>query len=1138
MPSRQLTVNGQPFYINTDKKAGVNSLTVNGSTTYIDRTAPVIDADRKGESRPLLSKLVGDAASAYSLRDLNDKQGNNKVVHVRRATDNDDKDFVAKDVDKIADWVSGKLDTTLPCDVATAASAYSLRKVNSSHGEEKVLFSGLDELPWDDANSLIYTDSISSENKVSFGSNGLSFRRLSTTGSGLTHSITYSNGILRLESTATSPRNDFSNYLRITDLPANKRFTLTGQVRVAVSNLTGNGTVGNAPARIDFNDSHQQVAKFENTEFQPFSVTQGWNQTLENSSTVYNFFDLTLYGDGADDSSLQGTVAVEFKDLKIIENPNYVVRVRRGDNIEADVKFDAFDKVSLDSEIVNATEDNNAGTADTDQGGTSTRTLRDFLSESNFSDVAVNSFDSSSRNANDNLYVEEFTPHTNGFTVEAKFTGGITASDTVRVHNALPTLISEVDAAKTKFKVTFTIDEISGQGSDTGAGNLYVKASNNILNGGGTYPLQNTPNRTTSGDDASFTFNSTGNHTIEGYQYSNGNTPFGGFSFIIYRGTRVKVSNIKYEVSHGATVNTWYNQASFEDDAIQQDATKQPTIAEHGALLADGISFDGTNDFLDTDGVFTDNRSASIFTKVKALASDATGTDWFYTEGYSGENSSVAQTIGVGITDSGNIADISASTDINSNDARASVLANGGVISLIGGTSTTTSHANGVQMGSITTPTNASGNYTVTTSGGIGGHSSTSSLAKFSIDELILYTSDQSANRHKIENNINNYYGLYNDANEVTGAFTSSGAEDFTPNGTDGFRLETDEDSSYGGIQLKEKVASGTSIYVSFNLDVNLEGTASPTLGLRQSTVDGALAVSGVTTLSQGFNSITLTSNNSNAEFITFGEGHDDNTYKVSDFKVSRIARNGFVDIWYDQSGLGHDLTQIDDTLQPHIVENGSYLGGVKAPYNPATSGTKVSMQSTFRNQMFPANTTGISYFLVGENLQAGSGNSKGTLFGSFRGVAHYIEGQHGIVLDGSNTLTFRNGVTSDVNDHQSKSLLGTGTNTIANREVLLVASVENKDATLHINSQTTSGEMSRLGTNAASGAVNLRLSADPSTDSDRNWIRLFAANRDNSYRAHNYSYGTVKEVIFYANSQSLNIPAIRANINNQYQLY
>jgi len=67
-------------------------------TVTVDRTAQVIDSDRKGESRPLLSKVVGGAAAAYSLRDLNDKQGNNKVVRVRRGSNNVESDFTASGV--------------------------------------------------------------------------------------------------------------------------------------------------------------------------------------------------------------------------------------------------------------------------------------------------------------------------------------------------------------------------------------------------------------------------------------------------------------------------------------------------------------------------------------------------------------------------------------------------------------------------------------------------------------------------------------------------------------------------------------------------------------------------------------------------------------------------------------------------------------------------------------------------------------------------------------------------------------------------------------------------------------------------------------------------------------------------------
>jgi len=77
-------------------------------TVTVNRTAPVIDSDRKGESRPLLSKLVGGAEAAYSLRDLNDKAGNNKVVRVRRASDNAERDFLAKEVSNgtLEAWVN------------------------------------------------------------------------------------------------------------------------------------------------------------------------------------------------------------------------------------------------------------------------------------------------------------------------------------------------------------------------------------------------------------------------------------------------------------------------------------------------------------------------------------------------------------------------------------------------------------------------------------------------------------------------------------------------------------------------------------------------------------------------------------------------------------------------------------------------------------------------------------------------------------------------------------------------------------------------------------------------------------------------------------------------------------------------
>ena len=85
-------------------------------TVITDRTAPDMTqghhfVDRAGESRPLLSKVAGGATAAYSLRDLNDRAGNNKVVRVRRDSDNAERDFKAKEVSNgtLTDWVNTNL---------------------------------------------------------------------------------------------------------------------------------------------------------------------------------------------------------------------------------------------------------------------------------------------------------------------------------------------------------------------------------------------------------------------------------------------------------------------------------------------------------------------------------------------------------------------------------------------------------------------------------------------------------------------------------------------------------------------------------------------------------------------------------------------------------------------------------------------------------------------------------------------------------------------------------------------------------------------------------------------------------------------------------------------------------------------
>lgn len=93
----------------------------------------------------LLSKEVGSGVNcAYSLRDLT---GNNlNCVRVRREPEDttnaidDEKIFPAQAVAsrEVEDWVNGKLENTLPLDVATGSAGYSLRKIKSSYNDNAV----------------------------------------------------------------------------------------------------------------------------------------------------------------------------------------------------------------------------------------------------------------------------------------------------------------------------------------------------------------------------------------------------------------------------------------------------------------------------------------------------------------------------------------------------------------------------------------------------------------------------------------------------------------------------------------------------------------------------------------------------------------------------------------------------------------------------------------------------------------------------------------------------------------------------------------------------------------------------------------------------------------------------------------
>ena len=198
-------------------------------------------------------------------------------------------------------------------------------------------------------------------------------------------------------------------------------------------------------------------------------------------------------------------------------------------------------------------------------------------------------------------------------------------------------------------------------------------------------------------------------------------------------------------------VSTWYDQSGNGNDATQATTTSQPKIVNAGALVTGGLDFDGVNDYFDAIGASSAGGSADtsiIVAKADSLLQmqllDQVGVvqgidaHSIYLDGASGQFTFYA----------GVPTDISygtATTDttlhfvLKSNVSSSSI----GYINGIGNSlnSGTAGFTGGLRIAKT--------------------RATVSSYWNGTINELIIYHSDQSANRTAIEANINAFYSIY-----------------------------------------------------------------------------------------------------------------------------------------------------------------------------------------------------------------------------------------------------------------------------------------------------------------------------------------------------------------------------------------
>ena len=207
--------------------------------------------------------------------------------------------------------------------------------------------------------------------------------------------------------------------------------------------------------------------------------------------------------------------------------------------------------------------------------------------------------------------------------------------------------------------------------------------------------------------------------------------------------------------SRDGFVKTWYDQSVTNEagdtatgnHATQATAASQPKIVSAGSLNADGIKFDGTDDELTTSS-FISGSNFSAFSVLKCTdISSNENQAWNFTD-----TSSEFYGFTFNRNSSGNVA--FASTTPDKDLGESSYTGNKKLFSTFSGTSNSY-YSNGTESVLVKL-----GRHSPSTGNTIGSQGTGGRYLEGSIEELIVYTSDQSDNRTALEANIGETYSI------------------------------------------------------------------------------------------------------------------------------------------------------------------------------------------------------------------------------------------------------------------------------------------------------------------------------------------------------------------------------------------
>jgi hypothetical protein len=193
-------------------------------------------------------------------------------------------------------------------------------------------------------------------------------------------------------------------------------------------------------------------------------------------------------------------------------------------------------------------------------------------------------------------------------------------------------------------------------------------------------------------------------------------------------------------------VETWYDQSGNGNDAVQATAGSQPKIVNAGSLVSGGLDFDGTTDFFELESIVGITSTASHFAVTSATGG---GSDTLFDNRDSGTDGYSIRTFSSTVMN----------FDWLSSDAQINRISGEGLYYI----NKTSSEAQiGTNGGTLVT-TSELGSFIVTTKPKIGARSFSSTLNFYegTINEFIIYGSDQTDNRTAVETNINSHYSIF-----------------------------------------------------------------------------------------------------------------------------------------------------------------------------------------------------------------------------------------------------------------------------------------------------------------------------------------------------------------------------------------